>query len=265
MKIIAFKGGLGNQMFQYVFYNYLLSNCKDDIVGFYGKKELGDHNGFELKKCFQDISLPPKSLKSNFIINLFKLKNRLLNKGEMIESSNMQNKVFYGYWHDLDFFTPATLDLFNFNVSLNDENKLVLNKIKNSQSVSIHIRRGDYIGLNSIYGDICTIQYYKDSIEMIKQKVENPIFIFFSDDMAWVKENFNIPDAEYIDWNTKENAYIDMFLMSNCKHNIIANSTFSWWGAYLNRNSDKIVIAPSKWINLPNQKLNIFPKNWIKL
>ena len=102
-------------------------------------------------------------------------------------------------------------------------------------------------------------------MELMKQKVPDSLFVFFSDDMYWVKQNFNKDDAIYVDWNTGRDSYVDMYLMSNCKHNIIANSTFSWWGAYLNKNDNKIVISPAKWFNTEINDIDIIPDNWIKI
>ena len=88
--------------------------------------------------------------------------------------------------------------------------------------------------------------------------------IFFSDDIEWARENIKEPNIEFIDWNKKENSYKDMQLMSNCRHNIIANSSFSWWGAWLNGNQNKIVIAPHKWAGMEGTR-DVVPDNWIKL
>ena len=100
----------------------------------------------------------------------------------------------------------------------------------------------------------------------MKDKVGNCKFIFFSNDMEWVKRNYNIENAIYVNSTLFDNYqdWYDMYLMSMCKHNIIANSTFSWWGAWLNSNKEKIVIAPNKWVNLCDYK-DIYPDDWIKM
>ncbi len=148
------------------------------------------------------------------------------------------------------------------------KNLKIEEEINKSNSVSIHIRRWDYItnkNANSFHWT-CNLEYYNNAIKIIKEKIKNPVFFFLSDDINWVKENFNIKNAYFIDWNTWDNSWKDMKLMSSCKHNIIANSSFSWWGAWLNNNKWKIVITPKKWFN--NKKVNtndIIPNNWIKI
>ena len=147
----------------------------------------------------------------------------------------------------------------------------ILNEIENSNSISIHIRRGDYMSPENynMYGCIATPTYYKKAIKVIEEKVENPTFFVFSNDMDWVKKNIQINSRVfYIDINSGNGSYKDMQLMSNCKHNIIANSSFSWWGAWLNENKNKIVIAPKKWINredVDSDKIELFCEGWTLL
>ena len=135
-----------------------------------------------------------------------------------------------------------------------------------NNSVSIHVRRGDY--LNGYYfetlGKICDIDYYKRAIALINKEVNDPYFYIFSDDPGYVAENLKIENATYVDFNRGRDSWQDMYLMSQCKHNIIANSTFSWWGAWLNTNLNKIVIAPNRWFaNMDNDEI-VLPE-WIRL
>ena len=114
---------------------------------------------------------------------------------------------------------------------------------------------------------ICSEKYFDSAIKYINERIPKPIFFVFSDDIEWCRTKLNIANAIYVDWNKDDNSFRDMQLMSMCKHNIICNSTFSWWGAYLNNNPDKIVIAPNKWMKI-NDKLfegDIVPPTWIKL
>jgi hypothetical protein len=162
--------------------------------------------------------------------------------------------------------------IYDFNirrVGHNSKNFEIIDKINSTNSVSIHIRRGDYITdkYASIYDGVCGVEYYDRAIKHILSKIENPIFFVFSDDCEWVKNNIDVPNANFIEWNLGKNSYIDMFLMNQCKHNIIANSTFSWWGAYNNSNlRDGIVISPVKWFASDSfiEPL-IFPERWIRL
>ena len=139
----------------------------------------------------------------------------------------------------------------------------VIKKIKSTESVSIHVRRWDYLW--SGFEWICEKEYYEKAINHIKKKRKNPIFFIFSEDIKRCKENLNIwNNADFIDWNKKENSYKDMILMSLCNDNIIANSSFSWRWAWLNNNSNKIVIAPKKWHQNLDLKGNI-PEEWLRI
>lgn len=109
---------------------------------------------------------------------------------------------------------------------------------------------------------ICTIDYYKEAVGYVKKAVSNAMFYVFTDDYDWVSNNLNFFSYKIIDWNNGS-SYLDMYLMSRCKHNIIANSTFSWWGAFLNQNPDKIVVCPKKWYNDKYSSLSL--DEWIRL
>ena len=137
--------------------------------------------------------------------------------------------------------------------------------MQSTNSVCLHIRRGDFLSIEymNILANIATVKYYERAIEFVQSKLINTFFFVFSDDIAWCKENMQLSQVTYIDWNIGKDSYIDMYLMTFAKANIIANSTFSYWGAYLNRNNP-IVIYPKKWINADYYP-NIFPVNWIGL
>ena len=268
MKIIVFKGGLGNQMFQYVFYTWLKSKYNDKIYGFYGRKELRGHNGFELSNVFPGLELPKESFLLNLLVYYFKFQNKLTNRKNHEKSFyNTFSKeiIFDDYWQDLKYFQKRTTDFFIFTDNIGDRNEELLEYFKKNEIVSLHVRRGDYLNLPDLYGNACDREYYKKAIGYIENKIESPVFAVFSDDMDWVKENLQLSNALYVDWNRGKNAHIDMYLMSKCKHNIIANSTFSWWGAYLNDNTNKIVICPQRWFNDATQNPDIIQDNWIRI
>jgi hypothetical protein len=274
MKVLIFKGGIGNQMFQYVFYNWLRSKCKHKIYGFYGKKYLKEHNGLELDKVFTNIDIPKSSFLPNITVFVYKIRKKLLRNKVTKDFQdeciiNIMDRVIYdGYWQNLDFLTNNTYKLFAFNKELilkDKRNVDLLELIVHRQSVSIHIRRGDYQLHPDIYGNVCTSNYYKSALAKF-DNIKSKLLVFFSDDIEWVRREYcDRKYAVFVNWNLKEYAFIDMYLMSKCKHNIIANSTFSWWGAYLNPNPDKIVIAPQKWFNSTLPEPNIFPKEWIRI
>ena len=132
----------------------------------------------------------------------------------------------------------------------------VLRKILNSyNTVSVHVRRGDYKKINNVL----PVSYYETALKQIEGKICSPFYIVFSDDIEWVKNNLKFGENVMYMSNGRYKDYEELLLMSRCKHNIIANSTFSWWGAWLNRNPDKIVIAPRQWMS--NQRI-IVPDNW---
>lgn len=152
---------------------------------------------------------------------------------------------------DLSVVSPLLGDAGKYTGSIND-----------SESVSIHVRRGDYV--NNSFHPLCTIDYYVKATEVITQNVENPVFFIFSDDPDWVTDNLPLKwPYQIVKGNT---GVTDLYLMSRCKHNIIANSSFSWWGAWLNDNGGKVVVAPQKWFGDPQINTDdLIPEGWIKL
>lgn len=284
MIIIKIIGGLGNQMFQYSFYKSLQSkgiNVYADLSDF---EDYPLHNGYELKRIFNLSVKTP----NNFILNLFKPNQRnwifrklkrILNlkKTYRIEENELRfdasflsnsNHYYAGYWQNEGYFQKIAGQIrqnFKFPEIEGIENHAVMLQIKETESVALHVRRGDYLK-DPLLGNICNLEYYEQAILNINSKIKDAQFFVFSDDIAWCRQNLKLKNATYIDWNKGINSYIDMQLMSNCKHNIIANSSFSWWGAWLNNNNDKMIIAPKKWVNnLGSNDTDICPKNWIKI
>lgn len=181
------------------------------------------------------------------------------------------NVYIDGYWQHYKYFeniNPSIFKELTLKGELIPSVQDILTQIEsNTSSVSIHIRRGDYITdveANRIMGTLPLSYYYK-SMDYIKKKVPNPVFYFFSDDLEWVKANFK-GQEDYLYVDSRQD-YIDLKLMSSCRHNIIANSSFSWWGAFLNKNPHKIVITPSQWVvrDDMNSKIEIQFPEWIKL
>lgn len=132
--------------------------------------------------------------------------------------------------------------------------------LDNENTVSVHIRRGDY----KKYHTILNREYYDKALELIDQEVENAFYLVFSDDLDWVQKHMNFSRSVYfVNSDKKLEDYEELIIMSKCKNNIIANSTFSWWGAWLNDNKQKIVIGPRQWAQQNN--VNIMPDTWIKI
>ena len=282
-------GGLGNQMFQYTFYEYLSNlknlNLKVDLSPF---ENYSLHNGYELERAF-GLTLQPASdiecnrLKTKFPIS-FKVENKILNKNILFGKTHFAERNFYlnpnifkcnypdfyveGYFQTDKYakhFESFTREAFTFKTQLTKSEHELLT----GNCVSIHIRGGDYIGVkanNLLFGGICTQHYYQQAITKIKQLVKNPHFLIFTNDVNHAKSILKHENFKIVNWNTGNNSFRDMYLMSLCKHNIIANSSFSWWGAWLNSHADKIVISPKKWINGDkiNQK-DVIPSSWVKL
>ena len=136
-----------------------------------------------------------------------------------------------------------------------------LEPINKSNSVSLHVRRGDYLNLKNI--GVLDVDYYIKAVEYIRKNVEKPTFYIFSDDLEWCKNSLGfLDDCIYVDWTQTE--IDDLKLMSFCRHNIIANSSFSWWGAWLNQNPKKTVIAPKGWLLNDPDSSNVILSDWVK-
>jgi len=170
------------------------------------------------------------------------------------------------YFQSERYFTDFKDDIrkaFKVNRELSEKNKNIIKRIQSLNSVSVHIRRWDYL-LVDTHG-VLSKSYYEKWIELVRERTKGPLYVFFfSDDIWWVKKNFQCKNSYYVDWNVWGESWQDMILMSKCKHNIIANSSFSRWGARLNDNKEKIVIAPRKWFKSTDPQ-DIVPSDWIKL
>lgn len=293
--VVYLQGGLGNQMFQYAFFLLVKSKlpntwCNSTLIC-----NGNQHNGLELESLFgigtivtQGINQLVLKIVYKILINRYFVGRHIIRKllsicglniiTDTIPSIYMPDIIkiknggthYFGYWQTENYFIhnrQKILEIFRFDEKkLSTHSKELSEKICNQSSVSIHIRRGDYLAEHNkrLYGGICTKDYYAKAIKMIQEKVQDANFYVFSDDVEWVKNNMLIPNCTYVDWNKGKDSWQDMFLMSKCKHNIIANSTFSWWGAWLNENPDKIVICPSRFINI-NQKSDIIPYGWNRI
>lgn len=249
---------------------------KDVVPRQFGLEYFNLHCEAATQEDFAKVTYPMfKSKIKNIIAKIFPEKfsiNYVCERQTYVFNKHLfsHNYFYYeGYFQHEKYFKHLREDIlksFSLSVPLDEKNQTVLNKILETNSVSIHIRRGDYVHLEHVsktHGT-CSLDYYKKAVEYITKKVENPHFFIFSDDIDWVIKNFKI---EYpfmvVDFN-QEKEYFDLNLMKNCKHNIIANSSFSWWGGWLNENPQKIVIAPKKW-TLKKQKCDILPSGWVKL
>jgi len=287
MIIVRISGGLGNQMFQYAIAKAMAkknnSNFKLD-VSFYPKQTLRKYELNYLnieekvaceKECIQlrgkeGLSFKVKK-KLKLIVNRpksYTLERRVTVFDESIWSKS-GDVYLDGFWQNENYFLSIKEEIlrdFALKEELSSEAKEHMKSIENSQSISLHVRRGDYVKnshTKSVHG-VCGLEYYKKAKEYICNNVEKPKFYVFSDDINWCKDSFGFLENKIFIDNTKS-ALEDLELMKKCKHNVIANSTFSWWGAWLNANDKNITLSPYQWIVDNPKKLKWVPDNWIQI
>ncbi|NTV93420.1 MAG: alpha-1,2-fucosyltransferase [Chlorobiaceae bacterium] len=292
MIIASLNSGLGNQMFQYAAAKALAerhhTELKLDLSWFqthsYRKYQLNHFNitakavtGSELQKFTGKYRLFPQRLL--WYITGMNRHYRYFREASFDFDSGWldcgPDTIIDGYWQSEQYFCEIAgtiVQEFSVASPLSEKSREMKTYIQNTESVAVHIRRGDYVmsGIKEsvIHGPLES-HFYDDALAIIARKTRSPHLFIFSDDIPWVKENlrFDFP-ARYVDHNDESSGFEDLHLMSECRHNIIANSTFSWWGAWLNRNPSKIVIAPKQWF--PDPKMNkltsdLIPDSWVRL
>lgn len=285
-------GGLGNQMFQYAF-----GKSRALALGVELRLHVADfveyslHQGFELDRVF-DSSFQIVS-DDEFRSFLGWRSNRYCRKAlrhhylsalrgaQFVVEPNFQfwpdvlnvrdDSYLVGYWQSEKYFSgiqEAIRSDFVFKQNFTAQNAEIAAKINQCNAVSIHVRRGDYAknAKTSATHGLCSLDYYKAAVHYISARVKQPVFFIFSDDIAWVKDNLKMDfPCHYVDHNVGAESYNDMRLMSMYSQHIIANSSFSWWAAWLNPNPEKIVIAPRKWFANGNKAEDLFPRGWVTL
>ena len=293
MIIVNLNGGLGNQMFQYALGRSLSIEKNTELLIHTQEAQSDDtHNGFELARvfgvkakvaCDKDLSKVLGVRSSAWLMK--KLRSRKLGSlrgnhyivephfnyyGEVFNAPC--NSFIRGFWQSEQYFLnvrETILQEFVFENEMSNNNLNAAEIIKQHISISIHVRRGNYVSnpkVSKVHG-VMPIEYYKKAIAHINNEVQNAFFILFSDDSDWVKNHLAknlLPNDNYIviDHNKGDGSYNDMRLMSLCSHNIIANSSFSWWGAWLNQHKEKIVIAPENWFSTNKNTKDLYPKSW---
>lgn len=296
MVIVKLMGGLGNQMFQYALGRQLSQTLKVplklDLSYFYKENyhpeetirhyELGVFNieeSFASPEEIADFMIEkPKEL---FPKLFFQIKRAIVPKRIVRERffhfdpqilSVKSPSYLEGYWQTFKYFENIdSIIRKEFSFKKNPDSRVLeqYQKIQSVNSVSIHIRRGDYVAFKSVnaYHGVCSLEYYEKAISLISKKVKDPVFFIFSDEINWAKENIKINGPHhFIDNDASVPACEDLRLMSKCKHQIIANSSFSWWAAWLNDWNGKIVVAPHKWFNEESKDTkDIIPQNWIRI
>ncbi|PWG05429.1 alpha-1,2-fucosyltransferase [Polaribacter aquimarinus] len=267
MVVVRILGGLGNQMFQYAYARSLSLKGYDVKLDISKFKTYKLHGGYQLNKF--NIKLK-KADPLAVLYGKIGLKSNIKEKSLLFNGdfkSLKGNEYVKGYFQTEKYFNKIRETLLNDFVinqklSINTQ-KMEQQILSTKNSCSLHIRRGDYISdekANKIHGT-CNLDYYHKAIEIINKKYTNTTFYIFSDDISWTKKNLKTEKIVFVD--VKSIPHEDMYLMSLCNHNITANSSFSWWGAWLNTNKNKIVIAPRNWfIEKENE---VACENWIKL
>jgi len=284
MIVVKLKGGLGNQMFQYALGRNLslrnktelkfdLTELEQDKLRYY---ELDIFNVSATVASKSEIMLIRKNSKGiiSKILGILGQHYLCIEQKDLYFDASINKKkgdiYLEGYWQCENYFKDIRdiiINDFTIKSDSNKKNKSMLKKIEKSNSVCIHVRRGDYVynkKTNKFHG-VCSAEYYNNAVKIIQKKAKNPEFFIFSDDLQWTKANliFKHPTI-YVDINNTEKGYEDLRLMSNCKHFIIANSSFSWWSAWLSNNPEKIICAPQKWF-VSEEEGDIIPKSWIRV
>ena len=280
MIIIKIKGGLGNQLFQYAVGRALAIHhrlpLKLDLTIFKTYKlhrYLLDQFAIQAEIATEDEIIKLKG-RNNVLFSalrkagLVKRKSYLKEKrSSYFDASVFKNDDVYldGYWQNELYFSDIREELLRDLTSISSMSDLgvvYMEGIKKRNSVSLHVRRGNYLNLKNF--NVLDIDYYMKAVEYIRKNVEKPTFFIFSDDLEWCKNSLGFLDnCVFVDSTRTE--IDDLKLMSFCQHNIIANSSFSWWGAWLNQNCKKTVIAPKDWLLNDPGSSNVILSDWVKL
>lgn len=287
MLIIRMQGGLGNQLYEYSMYEKLKSLGKEvylDKTDYTDKAKFRDKRELELEyfDCFS-YELCTEKQREKLVDDKrtfwARVRRKVLgdyskilreNTDYMPEVFDADDKYLIGWWNCEKYYEdiiPMLQKKIVFPKRYNRQTKDLLEKLEGKKNtVSIHIRLGDYVEKSSMYGNICTDAYYQAAIAYIEENIENPEIYLFSDDPGQAAKMLGNMQVTVVDWNVGKDSMYDMLIQSKCAHNICANSTFSMWGARLNTNPDKIMIRPLKHDN--KQKITVDYvketwKNWI--
>ncbi|RYG19399.1 MAG: alpha-1,2-fucosyltransferase [Chitinophagaceae bacterium] len=278
MYYFQLMGGLGNQLFQYAAAKALSLKTDVPVKVYYNDGNMYAKRSYELAKFNTQVALASEDeIPKTTLLGKLKRKLRITsffteNEQFRFDPSFFEQPLhthFYGYWQNEAYFKDyreVILHEYQVKSPLTKKNAQYLHHIEEVNSVAVHVRRGDYIDNPEAYANHGTLElaYYKKAIEFFEENHQTNHYFIFSDDPNWVKENMDfIAHKTIIDWNLDQPEE-DLRLMSNCKHQITANSSFSWWGAWLNINPDKVVIAPKKWTNRYTN-CNVLPKAWIQI
>jgi hypothetical protein len=293
MKIVKLKGGLGNQMFQYAYAKLLQKMTKDDVRLDYVAFEVLEGNTSvpgieqfritipkatekEVKKICM-LNHTHKSRVLNYYIYIVKIMiESFINSkyyfekegGYINPDSIIKNSYFDGFWQSWRYVEEVKNEIIKEFVprnELSENTKHIQEVIKKQNAVFVGVRRGDYTKNPQHYGTFGS-GYYQNAMKYISEYVNNPVFYIFSNDIEWCKINLDLGmfNVIYREPNQQISDFEELMIMASCKHAIIANSTFHWWGAALINNTDKIICCPTKWWH-DDKPTDIIPDNWIRI
>jgi hypothetical protein len=291
MIIVQLKGGLGNQLFQYAIARSFSERQHSKLMldlNIFNQAGLKAHEFYALKHFNINAEIANNSDLELFYSNSFlkKVQRKIMQLTGMGKIRPIYEKEWFvfdplvfkytdniylhGYWQSEKYFKnieSAIRSELSFKDSLTKKTIEVSKEITNQKNtVSLHIRRGDYATDIKTYNTLglCSLDYYKKCVSFLEDELGCLNIFVFSDDPAWAKNNLVFDHfLHFVDHNDAKHAYEDMYLMTLCEHNIIANSSFSWWGAWLNNNKNKKVFAPKKWtVDTNHVDLDIIPKDW---
>lgn len=278
MRLIKVTGGLGNQMFIYAFYLNMKRRYPHVRLDLSDMMHYKVHYGYEMNHVF---GLPHTEFCINQtlkkVMEFLFFKTILERKQDLTTLDAFEKEYawpliyFKGFYQSERFFADITDEVrraFTFDLSRASAQSLAMMAQMDADphAVSLHVRRGDYLEPKhwATTGSVCQLPYYQHAIAEMNKRISTPSYYVFSDDMEWVKEHLPLGHAVYVDWNKGEASWQDMMLMSHCKHHIICNSTFSWWGAWLNPRTDKVVLMPERWFQHCETPY-IYPAGWVKV
>jgi hypothetical protein len=288
MIITKLQGGLGNQMFQYAFGKLLGQICSEPVYADTSYSFFIRHRPYALDAFQLELkSITPLQIPFLYPANIPGIENHWLRfyqqlnlPGPRVVTENKQYKFdrrilqqaskdqfLIGFWQHYKYLEKIEKELrtdFTFKQKIPSRFSAKVKMITSRKSVAIHIRRGDY--LRSTGFESCPLTYYQNAIKIMDQKIKQPHYFIFSDDMKWSKEHFSpLPKVTFIDGEDRPDT-LDLQLMQMCKHHIIANSTFSWWGAWLGYSTQQLVIMPMKWSKTDSQAHKAFKlKHWMEI
>jgi hypothetical protein len=288
MIIVRLCGGLGNQLFQYAAGRSLSTVHQTELV-----LDLSWYQNTPASNTPRQYELARYSIQARVAnaseVRLCRLySSRILRRLQLLhwpwsrhQETNFEfdsrfpdlkdNTYLDGYWQSFKYFESVADTIRSELMPLPAPSALdqaIGDKVRATESVSVHVRRGDYVTQKAaaIVHGVCPLDYYDAAMQIIERRISSPHFYVFSDDSEWARTNLTFPGpAVFVDHNNGSTAFQDMRLMSQCRHHVIANSSFSWWGAWLNPRKDKLVIAPKRWFIDDRSTSSLTPIDWIRL